>query len=33
MRSHLAYRDRLYAAFHDDVERTIAPYYVYVRKS
>ncbi len=24
--------DRLYAAFHDDVERTIAPYYVYVRR-
>ena len=24
--------DRLYASFHDDVERTIAPYYVYVRK-
>ena len=25
-------RDRLFASFHDDGERTIAPYYVYVRR-
>ena len=24
--------DRLYASFHDGLERTIAPYYVYIRK-
>ena len=24
--------DRLYASFHDGLERTIAPYYVYVRR-